>query len=105
MMAQTMVFTALIVYEFVRIVVIRTQEELSFFSNKWLVIALAGSLVLQLIILYNPFGDAFPLQEWFGVIPLGLNDWVVIIIGVIIFYFASVFATKYIMKNYSEEPA
>ena len=103
--AQTMVFTALIVYEFVRIVVIRTQEKISFFSNKWLVIALAGSLILQLLILYNPFGAGFPLQEWFGVVPLSFTDWGIIILGAIISYFASIFATNYIMKNYSEQNA
>ncbi len=63
-LAQTMVFTSLILFEFVKIVVIREQEKLKFLSNKWLVAALAFSLVLQFAVL------AGPVAPFFGVVPL-----------------------------------
>ncbi|MEK6958215.1 MAG: cation-translocating P-type ATPase [archaeon] len=94
-LAQTMVFTALIVYEFMRIAVIRKQERLPIFSNKWLVAALLFSLVLQLAILYTP------ASQWFGTAPLGPMDWLVIALGGIIGYFASISATRFASKTFS----
>jgi len=98
-LAQTMAFTSLIIYEFVRIVVIREEEKLGFFSNKWLVIALGISILLQLIILYNPFGSTFPINEWFGVVPLTLLDWGAIGLGAIITFALSLFITKFSIRR------
>ncbi|HZX20654.1 MAG TPA: cation-transporting P-type ATPase [archaeon] len=114
-LAQTMVFTSLIVYEFVRIVVIREQEELGFFSNKWLVLALGVSLFLQFSLIYWPaefalnldfFGEqcAFP-TECFGIVPLSLFDWGVIALGAIAAYATSIFATRIVMKKYVKQNA
>ncbi len=69
--AQTMVFTALVVFELVRLHMIRMHYHLSFFSNGYLVAAVVLSIVLQAVIMYVPF-----LAVSFGVIPLGLMDWV-----------------------------
>jgi Ca2+-transporting ATPase len=60
-LAQTMVFTGFILFEFVRIAVIRHQEGLGFFQNKWLIYAIGISLVMQLALLYTPLGRLFSL--------------------------------------------
>ncbi|MBI4210916.1 MAG: cation-transporting P-type ATPase [Candidatus Diapherotrites archaeon] len=89
--AQTMVFTSLVVYEFVRIVAIKRQEGTGIFSNKWLIVALAISMSLQLAILYGPLSSAF------GTIPLAPNDWLAIILGGAIGYFLSMAATRIVV--------
>ncbi|MFH1400059.1 MAG: HAD-IC family P-type ATPase, partial [Nanoarchaeota archaeon] len=71
--AQTMVFTALVAMELVRIQGIRSEYKLSLFSNKYLVLALASSIALQLLVIYTP------LAQFFGTVPLGLVDWAYII--------------------------
>jgi len=68
-MAQTMLFTFLVVIEMVRIQTIRSRYEQSIFSNLWLLGALISSLVLQLIVLYTP------LREYFETGILGLELW------------------------------
>jgi len=97
--AQTMVFTSLIVFEFVRVVVIREQDELSMFSNKWLIYALVLSMVLQLLVLYTP------LSLLFQTIPLGLEDWFVILVGAAIAYVASVIASKGLARFWIKQKA
>ncbi len=62
-LAQTMVFTGFILFEFVRIAVIRHQEGLGFFQNKWLIYAIGISLVMQLALLYTPLGGFFSLTS------------------------------------------
>ena len=99
LIAQTMVFTSLIAYEFARIVVIRQQDELTFFSNKWLVMALGGAMLLQLLLLYNPFESIIPLTDWFGIVGLSAGQWAVIGIGGIIIYISSLFITKIVMRK------
>lgn len=91
--AQTMVFTALVLYEFLRIVMIRRHEGESFFSNKWLVLALLVSFAMQLVVLYTPLSGVF------GAVGLGLSDWIVIIIGGAAGYVLSVLATDFIMRK------
>ena len=68
--AQTMVFTALVVFELVRLHMIRMHYHLSIFSNGYLVTAVVLSLVLQALVMYVPF-----LADSFGVIPLRAADW------------------------------
>lgn len=70
--AQTMVFTSLVVFELIRIQIIRSSYRLSFFSNKYLLWALGASFLLQLITIYTPF------NRWFKTVPLNLFDVVVI---------------------------
>jgi len=65
----TMVFTAFVVLEFEKLYVIRWLRETPTLSNRWLAGAVAGSLALQLAVLYTPLGDAF------GTVALGLADW------------------------------
>lgn len=73
-LAQTMALTTLVVMELVRIQVIRSRYHIGLFSNRWLVFALAGSLALQLCVVYIP-----PLQKVFGTVSLGKTEWGVIL--------------------------
>lgn len=67
--ARTMVFTGFVLSEATRLVVIRMKDKLSFFSNRWLVIAVIASIALQLFVLYSP------LSTFFGTVPLGTEAW------------------------------
>jgi Ca2+-transporting ATPase len=69
-------FTAMVVYEMVRLVDIRTDYHIPWFSNPWLSVAIAGSLALQLAVLYVP-----PLARLFGVGPISGQNWLIIAVG------------------------
>ncbi len=74
-LAQTMAFTTLVVLELVRVQMVRSQYNIGFFSNRWIIGALVSSLFVQLMIIYLP-----PLQKIFGTVGLGLKEWGVIAI-------------------------
>ncbi len=77
--AQTMVFTALVVFELVRLHMIRRHYKLSLFSNKFLLGAIIISLGLQVMIMYLP-----TFAQYFEVVSLGLLDWLWIIIAALL---------------------
>src|SRR3989344_1004883 len=72
--AQTMVFTALVVFELARLHIIRSQYRVKLFSNLFLVSAVGVSLLLQVAILYVPY-----LADKFNVVPLEALDWLWIV--------------------------
>lgn len=74
-MAQTMAFTTLVVLELIAVQIIRSQYNISFFSNPLILGAVALSFLMQLFILYTPF-----FQSIFKTVPLGLSEWKVIAI-------------------------
>ena len=45
-----------------------------FFVNRWLFAAVGGSFLLQFVVLYHPM-----MQGIFETVPLGLNDWFIIL--------------------------
>ncbi|MDP6671299.1 MAG: cation-translocating P-type ATPase [archaeon] len=94
-LAQTMVFTALILFEFIKIAVIRGQEKLSFFSNKWLIVAIGFSLLLQFIVLTPAVAPFFGVKTM-AEIPLLL--WGVLLAFIVIGWFAANIIAKYIAK-------
>ncbi|WP_256298433.1 cation-translocating P-type ATPase [Haloarchaeobius salinus] len=67
--AMTMVFTGFVVFEFLKLYVVRWSRDTPLVSNRWLGLAVAASLALHLSVLYTP------LSEYFGTVPLGLADW------------------------------
>ena len=85
---QTMVFTSIVFYEMLRIMAIRSEYKLPFFSNIYLTMAIAGSLLLQVMLLYLPVSFAgTTLQELFKVAPLHIFDWIlIIVIGFVLFF-------------------
>ena len=91
--AQTLTFTALVVQEYLRLVVIRVHEGASLFANRWLVVAVGVSLALQLVLLYTPLG------ELFGVVPLGAGAWGLIVAGVVIGFPAALLVTRLVRRR------
>ena len=80
--ARATLFTGFIMYEFVRIAVIRYNEKLTslkdWLANRFLVYSLLLSLCLQLLILYSP------LAPIFKVVPLGVEEWLILLVGTLI---------------------
>lgn len=73
--------TALVVYELVRLVVLRTNYSIPWFSNPWLTVALVASFAVQLLILYND-----RLARIFQVEAVSLENWLIIGIGAVIIF-------------------
>ncbi len=91
--ARTALFTAFVIYEFVRIGTIRAYDGLSWFSNKYLLGSVVISVGLQIVLLYTVLGN------YFGTVPLGIYPWMIIIAGVVIGYVLAVIITKFIIKH------
>ncbi len=90
--ARSALFTGFILFECVRIGSIRAREGLSLFSNWWLIGAMGLTILLQLIVVYTPLNKIFEIQ------PLGIIEWLILIIGLIISYFGAIFITKGVTK-------
>ena len=77
--ARTMAFTTTIIFEMLFVFNCRSEKKSAFrinpFTNKKLILSVALSIFLQLAILYIPF-----LQTLFQTVPLGLYDWLKIIL-------------------------
>jgi len=71
--AQTMAFTALVIFEIARLQMIRSFYHTKIFENKWLILAVASSLVLQLLVIYTP------LNKILKTTALNLIDWGIIL--------------------------
>jgi len=95
-LARTALFTGFILYEFVRIASIRSQEKLTWLSNPWLLIALMLSLILQVIVIYSP------LNVFFHATALGIYEWGILLAGVLVGYFLAIVITKAVVKYYSK---
>ncbi|MBI4018621.1 MAG: calcium-translocating P-type ATPase, PMCA-type [Candidatus Aenigmarchaeota archaeon] len=91
--AQTAVFTGFVMYEFMRIVAIRREEGQGMFSNRWLILALCASFMLQLAVIYTP------LSGFFGTVSLGIDEWVILAGLGIAGYGATALLTSRIVKN------
>jgi Ca2+-transporting ATPase len=92
---RTMVLTSALFFELFFIYACRSKKQLfkiGIFSNKWLNLAVLVSVILQLILIYTPFGSLF------GVVPLSLGNWLILLpismSGLIIFEIAKFIKTK-----------
>jgi len=81
--AITVAFTAIVIFEMVRVESVRAKHKLGIFSNKKLILAIASSVFLQLITIYVPF-----LQTIFETTALGLVEWAEIIAASAVLFFA-----------------
>lgn len=81
--AQSLVFTSLVVFELVRVQAVRVRYGVGFFENKWLSVAIASTILLQILLLYSP------LRSLFGVVPLDLQGWGMILAGLGVFTLAT----------------
>ncbi|MDX2285670.1 MAG: cation-translocating P-type ATPase [Bacteroidia bacterium] len=66
---RTMAFTFIVLAEMVILLVIRAFHRTPVWTNRWVWIAIAGCLGLQLLLLYTPLQTVFELH------PLSLYDW------------------------------
>ena len=73
--AQTMAFTTLMMYQMFNVINMRSEDysifSIGFFSNKWLIGAIALSVGLQAAVVHLPFMNAL-----FSTIPLTAMDWI-----------------------------
>jgi P-type Ca2+ transporter type 2C len=72
--AQTMAFTTLMLFQIFNVFNARSDDRSAFahlFTNRWLWAAVAGSVALQVMVVYVPF-----LQNAFGTTSLSVRDWV-----------------------------
>ena len=79
--AVSAAFTAMVVYELVRLVDIRTDYKIKWFSNPMLTVAMITSVLLQLSVLYIP-----AVADYFKVGPLASHDWIFMAIGSVILF-------------------
>jgi Ca2+-transporting ATPase len=57
----------------------RSVFSLETVKNKWLLAAVLGSVLLQVVLVYTP-----PLQVIFKTVSLGMHDWLVLTLGAIL---------------------
>ena len=92
--AQTMAFVTLCTSELIRAFAARSEYHsifsIGFFSNRWMVAAVALSFVLVLAVVYVPF-----LAPFFDAVPLTADDWLLMLP----FFFASPVAME-LLKIY-----
>ena len=93
---RSALFAGFVLYEFVRIASIRYMEKLNWWSNKWLIIALFGSLILQMIVIYSPLGSLFSVS------PLGLFEWGVLLGGSLIGFVLAIGITRVVVNRVEE---
>ncbi|MFC1576541.1 cation-translocating P-type ATPase [Candidatus Omnitrophota bacterium] len=91
--ANTMLFTTIVLYAFVRITVLRTEEQVPIFINKWVNLAILVSLGLQLLVLYTPLSNLFKTAH------LGLKEWGVMLAFTAASWVLGVIITKIVIKK------
>ncbi|HIA92129.1 TPA: cation-translocating P-type ATPase [Candidatus Saccharibacteria bacterium] len=80
-LAKSVAFIGMVVYEMVRLIDIRTDYNIRWFSNPWLSVAIAGSFALLAAVVYVQ-----PLADLFGLVPVGAVHWIAIgIVSVVLF--------------------
>jgi len=72
--AVSAVFAGMVIYEMIRLIGIRSEYKIKWFSNPWLSVAIAGSIALLLVVVY-----VGPVAETFGIAHLLGIDWLIII--------------------------
>jgi Ca2+-transporting ATPase len=76
--AMTLTFLSLVLIQFFKAYNFRSDRHSVFnrpFANSWLNLAIAGEVLLLPLLIYVPF-----LSEAFGTTPLGLGDWVLVVV-------------------------
>lgn len=102
--AVSVAFVGMIVYEMARLVDIRTDYKIRWFSNPWLSVAIFGSLVLTIGVMYVP-----TLANIFGLVPIQLVDWIVILVAsifmVTVMKFVNIALDKYLNESETSAPS
>jgi Ca2+-transporting ATPase len=96
MLAQTMLFMALAFFELAMFQVIRRDYGLKLKDNKWLIAMIGLSTLSHLAVLYTP------LAAMFGVVPLGLQQWVYIAGSLAVFVVIEVAFRRMLSRKYGD---
>jgi len=75
LVAGTVAFTTVVMFEMVRVQSVRMKYKIGIWSNKKLILAMAISIILQVIIIYVPV-----FQPIFNTAPLGVIEWLEIVL-------------------------
>lgn len=94
--ASTMTLTMLILLQFLRVYMVRPIK--TFFSNPYLALSLALSLIMQFCILYIP-----QLQMFFKTVPLDFYQWVVMVMIMIAVWAVEMLIT-FILRRKKKRP-
>lgn len=90
--AQTLAFTTIVFLEIVRVQIIRQQYHTKLFSNKFLIVAMASSLISQLIVVYTP------LNRIFKITMMSLSDLALMFAVCAALYIVGIFLSKLIVR-------
>ena len=88
LLAQSWVFTFIVLSELMLVLIIRKEYGVPFLTNKWLWNSLLLSIILQVIVLYSP------LNSIFKVVPLGIFELLLLFAASFVFYLS------YILYNF-----
>jgi len=91
--ARTVAFTSIVVLEMVRVTMIRTQYRLSFFSNLYLVVAIALSLLLQVAVVYVPVMNVI-----FKTTPLDYRHWIYMGATTVVIFILGMLAARLVAR-------
>nr|MBI4156600.1 calcium-translocating P-type ATPase, SERCA-type [Candidatus Woesearchaeota archaeon] len=94
--AQTIAFTTLVMLEMMRVYLIRKQYKIGLFENKFLLLAVISSILLQLAVIYTP------LSRYFRTTGLDIMDWAYIL-GVVLASFVISYLLGILVKNFTKE--
>jgi Ca2+-transporting ATPase len=78
-LAQTQLFTMMVLAEMAIVQVIRRRYEQSILSNLWLILAIASSVFLHGLVIYTPLAQYFQTQA------IGLREWAPLAIALAVF--------------------
>ncbi len=90
--AQTVVFTALVISEFLILQTVRQNYGQKLLANKYITLSFSVILILLLILIYTPLNHIFRLT------PLDLEDWIAILLTVAALFVFNHFVHKF-FKN------
>lgn len=72
--AQGAAFSAIVMFELVKVYIIRTRYKIPFLSNPWLLLSVLTSIIVQIGIVHLPF-----ISKLFEINPIGLFEWTYIL--------------------------
>ena len=91
--AQTVVFTALVMSEFLILQTVRQNYGQKLLANKYITLSFIVVLMLQLILLYTPLSHIFRLS------PLDLEDWIAISLTVAALFVFNHFVHRFVKSE------
>jgi Ca2+-transporting ATPase len=85
--AQTVAFTTLAAFQWFQAILSRSPVlsvfSIGFFRNRWLIAGISTAIILQLLVVYTPFGHtlfntvSLSLSHWLLIIPVAASVWIV----------------------------